>query len=80
MKWGELAGPREDNWRKIPITLTTKIFGDRDSARTGQGLCDPAPNGQFCRGSPRRREKRLPRGIAGDVYPSMPYNSSRDAG
>jgi hypothetical protein len=22
MKWGELAAPREDNWRKIPISLT----------------------------------------------------------
>jgi len=27
MKWGELAGPREDNWRKIAITLIHRVVG-----------------------------------------------------
>jgi hypothetical protein len=31
-------------------------------------------------GQSTQEGERLPRGIAGDVYPSMPYNSSRDAG
>ena len=65
---------------RAAITLTTKIFAERNFVRTWQALCDAAPKGQFFRGSPRRREKGLPRGMACDVYLSMPYNSSRDAG
>lgn len=60
---------------KSPTTLTTKLTAT--SPRMWQELCD---EGRFFRGSPRRREKGLPRGMAGDVYLSMPYNSSRDAG
>src|SRR2546422_11439808 len=60
---GDFLIERTVNCCKIAsISLRTKIFADRDSARTGQGLCDPAPNGQFFRGSPRRRgEKAAPR-------------------
>src|SRR5438093_8067824 len=65
---GDFLIERTVNCCKIAsISLRTKIFADRDSARTGQGLCDPAPNGQFFRGSPRSRGKRLPRGIAGEL-------------
>jgi len=28
MKWGELAGPREDNWRKIAISLIDPVKGE----------------------------------------------------
>jgi hypothetical protein len=53
----------------LDITLSTKIFLTATSPCTWQELCD---KGQFFRGSPRRREKRLPRAL-----PSMSTHQCR---